>query len=103
MDPERIQKLTEDVLSQLGGTTPSAEGGDLESRVAALERAVFAPSAGSEAPRSSESVTLATATQIVTHPSHHFLRVVGGTLGEPCVLEPDKPCTHSRRCQALGY
>jgi hypothetical protein len=99
MDPERIQKLTEDVLAQLGAAASAGDSQhspDLEARVSALERAVLGKSAApAEAP--------AEAAAAARHPSHFVLRVVGGVAGEPCILEPDQPCTHSRRCQSLGY
>jgi hypothetical protein len=98
MDPERIQKLTEEVLAQLGagaGDGESRHSPDLEARVSALEQAVLGKSAAAaEAPAKPAAVQ---------HPSHYVLRVVGGVAGEPCILEPDQPCTHSRRCQSLGY
>ncbi len=103
MDSERIQKLAEEVLSQLGPPVRSEEVHDLEARVAALEKAVFSGTASPGSPTDPASVTVATATQVLSHPSQHLLRVLGGTKGEPCILEPDKPCVHSGRCRALGF
>lgn len=97
MDPDRIRKLTEDVLSQLGSAHDPEPSRDLEARVGALERAVF------PATPAAPTATAVALASVASHPSHHFLRVVGGVEGEPCILEPDKPCTKSRRCQALGY
>ncbi len=97
MDPDRIRKLTEEVLSQLGSAHDPEPSRDLEARVGALERAVF------ETTPAAPMATAVAVASVVTHPSHHFLRVIGGIEGEPCILEPDKPCTQSRRCQALGF
>lgn len=37
------------------------------------------------------------------HPSLRLLSVVGGVLGQPCVVEPDKPCVGSLKCRSFGH
>jgi hypothetical protein len=37
------------------------------------------------------------------HPSLRLLSVVGGVLGQPCVIEPDKPCVGSLKCRSFGH
>lgn len=38
-----------------------------------------------------------------THPSLQLLSVVGGVVGSPCIIEPDKPCIGSLRCRSFGH
>ena len=37
------------------------------------------------------------------HPSLRLLSVVGGVVGQPCVVEPDKPCVGSLKCRSFGH
>jgi hypothetical protein len=37
------------------------------------------------------------------HPSLRLLSVVGGVLGQPCVIETDKPCVGSLKCRSFGH
>jgi hypothetical protein len=37
------------------------------------------------------------------HPSLRLLSVVGGVLGQPCVIETDKPCVGSLKCRTFGH
>lgn len=37
------------------------------------------------------------------HPSLRLLSVVGGVLGQPCVIEPDKACVGSLKCRSFGH
>lgn len=37
------------------------------------------------------------------HPSLRLLSVVGGVLGQPCVIEPDKACVGSLQCRSFGH
>lgn len=93
MDDERIRRLTEEVLSQLG--TPSDPvAADLETRVARLETAVQALSPG-------RSASAAVPHRSDVHPSLQLLDVLSG--GDHCVLEPDKPCVRSGRCRTFGH
>lgn len=32
-----------------------------------------------------------------------ILSVAGGVVGQPCVIEPDKPCIGSLRCRSFGH
>lgn len=32
-----------------------------------------------------------------------LLSVSGGVVGQPCVIEPDKPCVGSLRCRSFGH
>jgi hypothetical protein len=93
VDDERIRRLTEEVLSQLG--TPSDPvAADLETRVARLEGAVQALSPG-------RSASAALPRRADVHPSLQLLDVPSG--GDHCVLEPDKPCVRSGRCRTFGH
>lgn len=38
-----------------------------------------------------------------SHPSLRLLSVVGGVVGQPCVIEPDKPCVGSLKCRSFGH
>jgi hypothetical protein len=92
VDESRIQKLRDEVLSQVAGT-PRAPG-DLETRVAALEAAV----AGLQQ-RSAPAGT--PVLHLHTHPA---LQVLGpGSGGERCLMEPDKPCVQSHACRTFGH
>jgi hypothetical protein len=102
MDESRIKALTEEVLAQIRPDGRSkAAGGDLESRVAALEAALRelrgAPSA---APRVVAAAVVVTAAGV--HPSQTLLHVAGGGSGQ-CLLEPDKPCVGSGACRTFGH
>ena len=37
------------------------------------------------------------------HPSLRLLSVVGGVVGQPCVIEPDKACVGSLKCRSFGH
>jgi len=37
------------------------------------------------------------------HPSLQLLSVVGGVVGQPCVIEPDKACVGSLKCRSFGH
>ena len=37
------------------------------------------------------------------HPSLRLLSVVGGVVGSPCVIEPDKVCVGSLKCRSFGH
>ena len=39
----------------------------------------------------------------VPHPSLRLLSVVGGVVGQPCVIEPDKVCVGSLKCRSFGH
>ena len=93
MDDARIKALTAEVLSQLGAPAEPVAA-DLETRVAALERAV----AGAPAVARARSVVA-----LHVHPSHQLLDVPGGSTDGRCVLEPDKPCVGSGQCRTLGH
>jgi hypothetical protein len=86
MDDQRIKDLTREVLEQLAAPR-EAVAADLETRVAALERALQ--------PRSVVALHV--------HPSHQLLDVPGGSTDGRCVLEPDKPCVGSGQCRTLGH
>lgn len=95
MDDSHIKQLTEEVLSQLAGPRDPVAS-DLESRVAALERALRELQHGA---RPAAAVVVAHA---VTHPALRVLEAV--PCGEDrCVLEPDKPCEKSGRCRTWGH
>lgn len=38
-----------------------------------------------------------------SEPSLRLLSVVGGVPGQPCVIEPDKPCVGSLKCRSFGH
>jgi hypothetical protein len=97
VDDDGIRRLTEEVLAELRKPAAPAE---LETRLAALERAVndlqggraVAPGAPSPRP----AVPVHAAFQIVAVAGHveHADR---------CVLEPDKPCVGSQACKTFGH
>ena len=98
MDDTRIKQLTDEVLAQLGGSE-RPEAADLETRVAALERAL-------RRAETSQASSVAAALIVARplgqpHPSVQLLEVAGGT--DHCVLEPDKPCIQSGRCRQFGH
>ena len=39
----------------------------------------------------------------VLEPSLQLLSVVGGVVGQPCVIEPDKVCVGSLKCRSFGH
>jgi len=86
MDDERIQELTEQVLSKLADQPETA---DLEQRLAALER--------TGGPRG--------AVPGGARAKHVALRIIEiASCGEDeCWLEPGKPCSNSGRCRTFGY
>lgn len=97
MDDTRIKQLTDEVLAQLGGSE-RPQAADLETRVAALERAL----------RHAETSQVPSVAALIVarplgqpHPSVQLLDVAGGT--DHCVLEPDKPCIQSGRCRQFGH
>jgi hypothetical protein len=98
MDDERIRRLTEEVLAQIGGAPGPPPASDLESRVAALESAVARLQAGAPAAPAREADTHV---HVHSHPSLQVLKVGSGS--ERCVVEPDKPCVQSGQCRALGH
>jgi hypothetical protein len=99
MDDDRIRRLTEEVLAQIGGAPGGPPTSDLESRVAALESTV-ARLQGSGRPRAPVREA-DTHVHVHTHPSLQVLEVGPGS--ERCVVEPDKPCVQSGQCRALGH
>jgi len=97
MDDARIRQLTEEVRQALGASAQAPQG-DLEARVAALERTVRELlQAG---PGVAAAVAVA-APAAPAHPSFRLLDVPGG--GARCVLEPDRPCVQSGQCRQLGH
>jgi hypothetical protein len=96
MDDSRIKQLTQEVLSQIAGSS-EPHVADLESRVAALEAAVNALRPRAE----TAGATVTALTVVAAHPSLQPLSVPGGA--DRCVLEPDKPCVQSGQCRALGH
>ena len=42
-------------------------------------------------------------TSTSVHPSMQILSVSGGVVGQPCIIEPDKPCVGSLKCRTLGH
>jgi hypothetical protein len=99
MDDERIRQLTAEVLSQVHGGSGAGERGDLEQRVAALERTVRALEAGTA------SAPPPTTVHVHTHPhTHPSLQLLGPSAGsDRCIMEPDKPCVQSGMCRTLGH
>ena len=97
MDDARIKQLESDVLAKLADA-PDPQAGDLEARVATLERAVR----GLQAASGPAATLLVARAEVPLHPSFQLLDVSGGGEGQ-CVLEPDKPCVESGRCRALGH
>ena len=102
MDDAKIKQLTEEVLSRIRGGG-AIEPLDLEGRVAALEAAVRAQQAGSAAPAASTTVVVTQAGAAPAHPALQLLGPSGGGPGNPCILEPDKPCVGSGQCRTLGH
>lgn len=43
------------------------------------------------------------AVPVPLHPSLRLLSVVGGVVGTPCVIEPDKMCVGSLKCRTFGH
>jgi hypothetical protein len=84
------------VLAALQSPPGAEASGDLEARVAALERAVsrLLPAAAPPAP--------APAVHVHTHPALQVIASVPAG-GERCVLEPDKPCVQSGACRSFGH
>jgi hypothetical protein len=89
VDDERIKQLTAEVMQAL--TPSSADTVDLETRVAALERAVRG-----HGPISVQAVVAS------VHPSQSLLGP-SPPPGGRCVMEPDKPCVQSGMCRTLGH
>jgi hypothetical protein len=98
MDDDRIRRLTEEVLAQIGGAAGGPPASDLESRVAALESVVARLQASGPRTPVREAGTHG---HVHTHPSLRALEVGPGS--ERCVMEPDKPCVQSGQCRALGH
>jgi hypothetical protein len=96
MDDERIRRLTEEVLAQIGGAPGAGPPSDLESRVAALESAVARLQGAAPAAHAREGHA-----HVHSHPSLQVLKIGSGS--ERCVVEPDKPCVQSGQCRALGH
>lgn len=89
MDDERIKELTAEVMGAL--TPSSAATVDLESRVAALEKAVRVV-----------TPAVSVAVLALSHPSQSLLGPEAPPGGR-CVMEPDKPCVQSGMCRTLGH
>jgi hypothetical protein len=94
MDDTRIRQLTTEVLQAIRNAPAAAAAPDLEARVAALE-ATVARLQGREVAAPETEV------HVHAHPALRVLNVPGG--GDRCVLEPDRPCTHSHACRTLGH
>jgi hypothetical protein len=103
MDDAKIKQLTEEVLSQIRGGGGAPAPLDLEGRVAALEAAVGALQRGSSAPAASTTVVVTQGGAPPAYPSLSLLGPAGGGTGNPCILEPDKPCVGSGQCRTLGH
>jgi len=103
MDDAKIKQLTEEVLSQIRGGGGASESLDLESRVAVLEAAVRALQGAGVAPAASTTVVVTQGGATPAHPSLSLLGPGGGGTGNPCILEPDKPCVGSGQCRTLGH
>jgi hypothetical protein len=88
VDDERIKELTAEVMRALHS---SADTVDLETRVAALEKAV----------RGSVPMTVQVVSTSV-RPSQSLLGPPAPPGGR-CVMEPDKPCVQSGMCRTLGH
>jgi hypothetical protein len=97
MDDARIRDLTAEVLAALDRNPDTRATESLEARVSALEAALArltahapaAPAAPAGPPlRGHVSLT------VLDLPS---------TGGERCVLEPDRPCSHSGACRTFGH
>jgi Zn-dependent M28 family amino/carboxypeptidase len=99
MDDARIKELTEEVFRQLRGPAPA---GELEQRVAALEKAVREMTPGS-APHASAGPVVASTGGRQASAATAVLRMISSPEGEGCVLEPGKPCTGSGRCRSFGH
>jgi hypothetical protein len=99
MDDARIKDLTEEVFRQLRGPAPA---GELEQRVAALERTVRDLTAGSP-PRASDGTAVASPSGRQASAAAAMVRIIGSPEGEGCVLEPGKPCCGSGRCRTFGH
>ena len=52
---------------------------------------------------SSAPTSASTSASTGTHPSMQILSVSGGVVGQPCIIEPDKPCVGSLKCRTLGH
>jgi len=102
MDDAKIKQLTEEVLSQIRGGGAS-EPSDLDGRVAALEAAVRALQRGGAAPAAGTTVVVTHGGPAPLHPALSQLGPSGGGAGNPCILEPDKPCVSSGQCRTLGH
>lgn len=103
MDDARIKQLTEEVLAQIRGGGGAAEPADLESRVAALEAGVRSLQARGAAPAAPTTVVVTQAAPAPLHPALALLGPSGAGTGNPCLLEPDKPCVGSGQCRTLGH
>jgi hypothetical protein len=102
VDDTHIRQLTEEVLQALRSGAATSPG-DLEARVAALERSVRELSRGvsSGAAVPTLAAVAVAAPAAPAHPSFRLLDVGGGSA--QCVLEPDKPCVQSGQCRRLGH
>lgn len=103
MDDAKIKQLTEEVLAQIRGGGAASEPADLEGRVAALEAAVRALQTGGGARAASTTVVVTQGAPAPAHPALSQLGPSGGGAGNPCILEPDKPCVGSGQCRTLGH
>jgi len=103
MDDAKIQQLTEEVLSQIRGGGAATEPSGLLGRVAALEAAVRALQGGGTAPSAGTTVVVTQGGAAPGHPALALLGPSGGGAGNPCILEPDRPCVGSGQCRTLGH
>lgn len=81
MDDAKIDSIAREVLTSL--------------------KKVHAGTARAEPGPETQAVTVVVAA--AQHPSLGLLSVVGGVVGTPCIIEPDKMCVGSLRCRSFGH
>lgn len=97
MDDDGIRRLSEEVLAELRKPAPAAE---LETRLAALERAV----SDLQGERAAAPVAPSRRLAAPVHAAFQIVAVAGHVEhADRCVLEPDKPCVGSQACKAFGH